>query len=79
MTRRPPHRPLRELAARHDHGIEVRLIWRPTDNAVFVAVTDARACQQFAIHVDPIWALDAYTHPYTYVGRPDVETIEVAA
>lgn len=55
----------RELAAREGvGGLDVRLIWRPHDEAVFVVVSDPAAREQFALQVDPANALDAFHHPY---------------
>jgi hypothetical protein len=63
---------IRELDCRVSDGIEVRLLWRPHDEVVLVAVSDARTEESFAIEVrngeDP---LEVFHHPYAYAAsRP---------
>jgi hypothetical protein len=58
----------RELAARESDGVHVLLLWHPRENAVSVAVEDARAGRQFEIAVAPDCALDAFYHPYAYAA-----------
>ncbi|HET6847918.1 MAG TPA: hypothetical protein VFH74_03605 [Gaiellales bacterium] len=71
--------PPRELAARTSDGVDVRLVWSPDENAVFVVVTDERVDDQFAIPVDPARALDAYQHPYLYLELTATEPVGAAA
>jgi hypothetical protein len=54
----------RELAARDNDGIHVRLLWHPQENAVTVAVEDERFGDRFQIAVAPDRALDAFYHPF---------------
>ena len=54
----------RELAARDNDGISVRLLWHPHENVVTVSVEDARAGDRFQLSVAPDRALDAFYHPY---------------
>jgi hypothetical protein len=54
----------RELAARDNDGIHVRLLWHPQVNAVTVSVEDDRAGDRFQIAVSPDRALDAFYHPF---------------
>jgi hypothetical protein len=58
----------RELAARDNDGVHVLLLWHPTENAVTVAVEDARAGDRFQIAVAPDRALDAFYHPFAYAA-----------
>ena len=54
----------RELAARDNDGIHVRLLWHPHQNAVTVSVEDVRAGDRFQLAVPPDRALDAFYHPF---------------
>ena len=54
----------RELAARDNDGISVRLLWHPHENVVTVSVEDTRAGDRFQLSVAPDRALDAFYHPY---------------
>jgi hypothetical protein len=58
----------RELAARENDGVRVRLLWHPRANAVTVSVEDARAGAQFDLAVAPDRALDAFYHPFAYAA-----------
>jgi hypothetical protein len=62
----------RELDRRHGDGIEVRLLWRPHDNVVLVAVADARSGESFAIEVhEGEKASEVFQHPFAYAAsRP---------
>jgi hypothetical protein len=65
---------LRELDHRVSDGIDVRLLWRPYDERVVVAVNDSKTGESFAIEVGPDQrAMDVFHHPYAYAGsrRPD--------
>jgi hypothetical protein len=68
---------IRELDCRISDGIEVRLLWRPHDEVVLVAVSDARTEEAFAIEVrDGENPLDVFHHPYAYAAsRPKLEAI----
>ena len=60
---------LRELDHRVSDGIEVRLLWRPHDDRVLVAVADAKTGQAFTIEVGADQrALDVFQHPFAYAG-----------
>jgi hypothetical protein len=57
----------RELDTRSSDGIEVRLLWRPCDNNVSVAVNDTKTGEAFQLEVRPGQrALDVFHHPYAY-------------
>jgi hypothetical protein len=62
----------RELDRRYSDGIEVRMLWRPHDDTVIVAVSDARTEESFAIEVrDGEKAVEVFKHPYAYAAsRP---------
>jgi hypothetical protein len=68
---------IRELDRRVSDGIEVRLLWRPHDEVVLVAVSDARTEESFAIEVrEGEKALDVFNHPYAYAAsRPKLAAI----
>jgi hypothetical protein len=58
---------LRELDHRVNDGIDVQLLWRPEDDRVLVAVSDARTGHAFTITVAADQrALDVFHHPYAY-------------
>jgi hypothetical protein len=70
---------LRELDHRVSDGIDVRLLWRPYDDRVLVAVDDSKTGESFAIEVGRDQrALDVFHHPFAYAGnrrsRPGEET-----
>jgi len=57
----------RELAARDNDGIHVRLLWHPQRNAVTVSVEDDRG-DRFHLAVASDCALDAFYHPFAYAA-----------
>jgi hypothetical protein len=61
---------IRELDQRSSDGVEVTLLWDSAADRVFIAVEDKRRETSFQLEVDPADALDAFHHPYAYVGRP---------
>jgi hypothetical protein len=67
----------RELAVRDSvGGLNVRLIWRPDDDAVFVVVSDPARCEQFAVQVEAANAMDAFHHPYVERTSPHSVALE---
>jgi hypothetical protein len=58
----------RELAYRASDGIEVWLLWRKSDDRLFVLVVDGKSDDAFEIDVDADHALDAVEHPYAYAA-----------
>jgi len=58
----------RELAARDDDGLNVRLLWHPLANALTVSVEDARLGDCFQLAVVPERALDVFYHPFAYAA-----------
>jgi hypothetical protein len=59
----------RELAHRRGDGIEVSLHWRPEDDAVVLVVEDWHAGESHELEIERDRALDAFHHPFAYVGR----------
>jgi hypothetical protein len=57
----------RELATRHNDGIDVRLFWRPADDAVLLQVDDVKLGVRFDLAVPRDEALNAFAHPFAYV------------
>jgi hypothetical protein len=57
---------VRELDRRINDGFDVRLLWSPRTNQVFVAVEDERHGDAFQFEVDPPGALEAFHHPFAY-------------
>lgn len=67
----------RELDRRFNDGIEVRLLWRPHDNSLLVAVSDARTGEAFSIEVrEGERPMDVFHHPYAYAAsRPKLAAV----
>jgi hypothetical protein len=66
---------LRELDQRTNDRIEVRLLWRETDNAVLVSVADEKTGDQFTIEVRAgEKPLDVFNHPYAYAAWHGIDT-----
>jgi hypothetical protein len=57
-----------ELDARSGDGIDVRLFWHPSTNAVTVSVFDTTHERAFELLVDPADAFDAFNHPFAYAA-----------
>ena len=58
----------RELAARENDGISVRLLWHPRENAVTVSVEDTRVGDCVEFPIPPDQALDAFYHPFAHAA-----------
>jgi hypothetical protein len=58
----------RELALRESDGVRVVLLWHPREDAVSVAVEDARADRRFELDVERECALDVFYHPFVYAA-----------
>lgn len=56
----------RELASRHNDGLEIVLLWHPRENEVTVSVADSRSGDRIEFFVDREHALDAFHHPFVY-------------
>ena len=57
----------RELAHRAGDGIDVYLLWSPSDDSLAVTVLDD-AGESFELVVDPHEALEIFEHPYAYAA-----------
>jgi hypothetical protein len=61
-----PHLP-RELAHRSDDGLEVVLLWDPTEGGATVIVADTRTGATLELALgETDDALDAFYHPFSY-------------
>ncbi len=56
----------RELAHRANDGVEVVLLWSPTDDRLTVVVQDTKADERFELEARPDNALQVFYHPYAY-------------
>jgi len=56
----------RELSYRSHDGLEVTLLWRPSDDYLMVAVADAASGTGFEIPVGDRPPLEVFHHPYAY-------------
>jgi hypothetical protein len=61
---------LRELAARKNDGIRVRLLWHAGDDRLVLEIEDVRTEETFELSVPRDRGLDAFYHPFIYVGPP---------
>jgi hypothetical protein len=69
----------RELDHRTTGGLDVRLLWDPGEDAVFVAVKDEKTGESFEIAVGPgDSARDVFLHPYAYAPVRRVVLSEAA-
>lgn len=59
----------RELHRRVNDGFDVRLLWEPGTNRVFVSVEDQRRADSFEYEVDGADALEAFYHPFAFTTR----------
>jgi hypothetical protein len=66
---------LRELDGRANDGFDVRLLWSPRTNRLFVTVEDQRGGDWFTLEVDAADALEAFHHPFAYRRATSVVTI----
>ena len=61
--------PIRELDQRQADGIRVTLYWNSQANHVYLTVEDERLGTRCELEVPAADALDAFRHPYAYMGR----------
>ena len=64
---------VRELDRRTNDSIEVRLLWNSVTDSVSVSVRDTRHSESFQFDVGPAHALEAFHHPFAYVGDDHVK------
>lgn len=67
----------RELDHRSSNGIDVYLLWSPTDDKLTVAVIDGE--HSFELSAAPEKALDVFYHPFAYAPSRPRAGVEVAA
>jgi hypothetical protein len=56
----------RELAHRANDGVEVALLWSPSDDRLTVVVEDTRLEERFELQARTDNALEVFYHPYAY-------------
>jgi hypothetical protein len=61
----------RELAHRHNDGLDVTLLWHEATDDLVLRVWDQRQDARFEFRPEPHMALEAYYHPYAYVAPAD--------
>jgi hypothetical protein len=61
--------PTRELAQRQSGSDEVLLLWHPESDQVELAVRNLTTGSGCQIEVASADAMDAFNHPFAYVGR----------
>jgi len=59
---------VKELARRAGDGVEVALLWSPSDGRLTVLVDDAKTDQRFALQARADNALDVFYHPFAYAA-----------
>ena len=58
----------KELAGRDGDGLLVRLLWNANGDRLLLVVEDARSGAAFVAPVPRDRGLDAFRHPFTYIG-----------
>jgi hypothetical protein len=69
----------RELAHRVTSTLEVTLLWRQVDNMLTLRLVEVGTGIEFEFGIRPTDALDAFNHPYAYLPRPTVDSLELLA
>ena len=69
MTTTTDSQRIEELDQREGDGLQVSLLWNPSDDTVSVLVVDTKGDKGFELQVDPELALDAFHHPFAYAAR----------
>jgi hypothetical protein len=69
----------RELDARSNDGLDIRLLWNPADDALTVTVADARSEELFIIPVASHEATAAFRHPFTFAREPAVDRLRASS
>jgi hypothetical protein len=59
---------VKELAHRAGDGVEVALLWSPSDGRLTVLVDDAKTDERFALQARADNALDVFYHPFAYAA-----------
>ncbi len=58
---------VRELAARDNDGIQVRLLWETGHDELILVLNDTRTNEIFEVPVQRDRGLDAFHHPFAYI------------
>jgi hypothetical protein len=69
----------RELAHRLTSSVEVTLLSRQVDNMLTLRLVEVGNGIEFEFGIRPQDALDAFNHPYAYLPRPTVDSLELLA
>ncbi len=69
----------RELAHRVTSTLEVTLLRRQVDNMLMLRLVEVGTGIEFEFGIRPKDALDAFNHPYAYLPRPTVDSLELLA
>lgn len=64
----------RELAYRSANGIDVFLLWSPSDDSLAVVLIDQNA-DSFELVVTPTEALDVFVHPYAHAASRGLDLV----
>ena len=75
MSATHTHIARQELAYRSSNGIDVFLLWSPTDDSLAVLVIDDNA-DSFELVVGPAEAMEVFHHPYAYAAYRGVDLEE---
>jgi hypothetical protein len=62
---------LRELDARTNDGLDIRLLWRPHDDVVLLQVDDAQLRLRLVVPVPPDDAMFAFRHPFAFADTAE--------
>lgn len=64
---------IRELDSRSTDGIDVRLLWSPQTDRIWIDVRDRRLGGSFRLEVEPSEGLAAFRHPYAYAAPREAD------
>ena len=65
----------RELAHRANNGIEVSLFWEKVGDVLTLEVYDAKTDEFFELEIPRDRAMDAFHHPYAYLGAHEAAEV----
>jgi hypothetical protein len=71
---------VRELAERTTDGIQVRLLWSPDGDRIWVAVLDTRSGENFCLQArEDDHPLELFHHPFAYEETRCLPVVHVGA
>jgi hypothetical protein len=73
------NRKRRELARRVNGGLEITLYWNPADNGISIDVHEAATDETISFAVPGDRALEAFNHPFAYLGYGIEHELELLA